>query len=113
MLPIRMKDGRQNADGFLRLFRLDAGGPGTIGKDDGGIAVLGGHVQKSTLIIGPGQQDFPGLAALDIGVAQFQAMQKTGALLADIQRRHVGSPQFMLQNGCPHRGYRCPRSWSP
>jgi hypothetical protein len=54
--------------------------------------------KKPALGFSPDHQDLLRLATLDIGITQFQSMQKTGALLANIKRRDVFSTQFMLQN---------------
>ena len=92
-----MKDRCQNTRFFVCLLGLDADGTGTIGENNGCIAILGGQLQKPALGFGSNHQDFPGLAASDIGVTQLQSMQKAGALLADIKCRDSFSPQFMLQ----------------
>ena len=87
-----MKDRCQNTGLLVRLSGLNADCTGTIGKNNGCIAIPRGQFQKPALGFGPDQQDFLRLATLDIGITQFQSMQKTGALLANIKCRNVFSP---------------------
>ena len=87
-LAVGVKRRCQYSHGFIGFNALQAYSPGTITENHRDISAVCGNIQPATVNFGAHQQNSVGQTAANIGIGSGHAIQKSGALLPDIQCRY-------------------------